>query len=192
MKIKLFEEHINETFKESTNFENVEYNVKQFWKDQYLVNSEYKINDDLSVDIPTGSVNIEHSAKLIKLPFKCEEIKKSINYIQKNIKKSDKIYVYYGSENAFKYYNDIHYIKPSVPIIKGTEHRNNNDAYISELKNLEGRNWLLFSHIYYNEEAFIIEKLDSIGYNKIETFNAFGSSAYLYDFKKLKLTEDLK
>ena len=129
---------------------------------------------------------------LIKLPFKCEEIKKSINYIQKNIKKSDKIYVYYGSENAFKYYNDIHYIKPSVPIIKGTEHRNNNDAYISELKNLEGRNWLLFSHIYYNEEAFIIEKLDSIGYNKIETFNAFGSSAYLYDFKKLKLTEDLK
>ena len=96
--------------------------------------------------------------------------------------KNDKIYVYYGAKDAFKYYDKIGFTNFSVPIILGTSSRQNKLKYIEDLKKLKGNNWLLFSHNYNNEEEYIIGKLDSFGYKNVETFRAQGSSAYLYNF----------
>ena len=67
-----------------------------------------------------------------------------------------------------------------VPIINGGTHRNNNEEYINELRNLKGRIWLLFSHVHRNEEAYVVRNLDSLGYKKIKAFKTDGSSTYLY------------
>ena len=104
------------------------------------------------------------------------------DYIQRNIKEGDKIYLYYSAQIAFSYYSDIHYFNISAPIIKGGIHRNNNAMYLKKLKNLKGRNWLLFSHNYRNEKKYIIRQLDLLGYSKIDAFLTKGSSTYLYDF----------
>ncbi len=115
-------------------------------------------------------------------PSKQEEIKRSIDYIQQHLVRNDKIYVYYGASNAFKYYSEIHYLKTSVPIVDGNKNRDDSKQYINELKQLRGRNWLLFAHVYCNEESDIVKHLDSLGYQKLKTFTTDGSSAYLYDF----------
>ena len=69
-----------------------------------------------------------------------------------------------------------------MPIIYGKPNRNHKIGYIEELKRLNGKTWLLFMHNSDNEEEFIINSLDSIGYNQIKTFRTHGSSTYLYDF----------
>ena len=67
-------------------------------------------------------------------------------------------------------------------VIFGKANRADKSTYIEQLINLRGNIWLLFSHNYNNEEEYIITQLDSLGYNRIETFRAIGSSTYLYDF----------
>jgi hypothetical protein len=119
----------------------------------------------------------------IGFPQQHEEIKKTINYIENNINKNDKIYVNYFASNAFKYYSDIQFMHISAPILNGSKNCNNNEKYINELKNLKGRNWLLFVGFGDNDTSYIIRNLDSLGYNKIETFITYGSSTYLYDFR---------
>jgi hypothetical protein len=118
----------------------------------------------------------------IGFPRQHEEIKRTIDYIQNNISKNDKIYVNYFASNAFKYYNDIQFMNISAPIIYGSNW-NNNEKYVNELKNLKGRNWLLFVGFGDNDTSYIIKNLDSLGYNKIRTFVTYGSSTYLYDFR---------
>jgi hypothetical protein len=115
--------------------------------------------------------------------FKTErqEIKKSINYIYANISDNEAIYVYYGASWAFEYYNDIGFVKSKVPFINTTVEWGDFEGTITELKTLNGKNWLLFSHSY-GEEVEITSKLDSIGYTKLVEFQTVGSSAYLYDF----------
>ena len=135
----------------------------------------------LAILIPLSLFFILYSAGF---PQTHEEIKRSIIYIQNNLNKNDKIYVYYGASKAFKYYNDIQFMKISVPIINGGAHRNNNEEYINELRNLKGRIWLLFSHVHRNEEAYVVRNLDSLGSKKIKTFKTEGSSAYLYYFSE--------
>lgn len=118
----------------------------------------------------------------IGIPLKMEEIKENIFHIQKHIIKKDKIYVFYGALPAFKYYKHINYIKGHLEIIYDSKNINNKDKYIDELKKINGRIWLLFSHKFSDVEYNIIKKLDSLGYTKIESFNSFGSKTYLYDF----------
>ena len=115
-------------------------------------------------------------------PQKNEEIKNTIHYLDQHISKNDKIYVYYGAGSAFLYYKKTQMIKINVPVVFGSKNRSDKNIYIHELKKLSGRNWLLFSHVYENEEEFIIRQLDSLGYKKLETFKTYSSSAYLYDF----------
>jgi len=118
----------------------------------------------------------------VGFPRQHEEIKRTIDYIQNNINKNDKIYVNYFAANAFKYYNDIQFMNINVPVIYGSVDRNNDEKYINELKNLKGRNWLLFVGFGDNDTSYIIKKIDSLGYNKVKTFVTYGSSAYLYEF----------
>jgi len=118
----------------------------------------------------------------VGFPRRHEEIKRTIYYIQNNINKNDKIYVNYFAANAFKYYNDIQFMNINVPVIYGSVDRNNDEKYINELKNLKGRNWLLFVGFGDNDTSYIIKKIDSLGYNKVKTFVTYGSSTYLYEF----------
>ncbi len=115
-------------------------------------------------------------------PIQHEEIKRSISYIQQHINNDDKIYVYYGASCAYEYYSKIRYTNITTPIIYGKSYRKSNEKYLEEMKNLKGRNWLLFSHVYDNEETCIIKKLDSLGYKRLDSFFTIGSSTYLYDF----------
>lgn len=115
-------------------------------------------------------------------PLKREEIKDSIIHLQQNISKNEKIYVFYSALPAFRYYQKIQFIKVSAPIIFGTNNFNHNDKYIRELIKLKGKNWILFSRKFSDVETNIIKQLDSLGYEKIETFKTYGSKTYLYDF----------
>ena len=118
----------------------------------------------------------------IGFPRQHEEIKRTIAYIQNNISKNDKIYVNCFASNAFKYYSDIQFMNITAPVIYGGVDSNNDEKYINELRNLKGRNWLLFVGVGDNDTSYIIKKLDSRGYKKIKAFVTYGSSTYLYDF----------
>ena len=120
-----------------------------------------------------------------QFPFKHQEIKDSISYIHENRKPEENIYVYYGSKQAFLYYKDVNFIENQVGFVIGTNNRKNKYKYLEELKALEGRNWLLFTNPHGEvDQQFIISRLDSIGYDRIHSFTANGSSAYLYDFEE--------
>jgi hypothetical protein len=133
----------------------------------------------LSILIPFSILSV---TPWYAFPLKKEEIKKSIDYIKNNIADENKIYVYKGALDAYKYYDNIEYINFSNSVIFGKANRADKSTYIEQLINLRGNIWLLFSHNYNNEEEYIITQLDSLGYNRIETFRAHGSSTYLYDF----------
>ena len=133
----------------------------------------------LSILIPFSILSV---TPWYAFPLKKEEIKKSIDYIKNNIADENKIYVYKGALNAYKYYDKIEYINFSNSVIFGKGTRADKSKYIEQLINLRGNIWLLFSHNYNNEEEYIITQLDSLGYHRIETFRSHGSSTYLYDF----------
>ena len=133
----------------------------------------------LSILIPFSILSV---TPWYAFPLKREEIKDSIRFIQKNIKKDHNIYVYYAASEAYEYYEQIGFTDFSAPIIYGESNRNHNIGYIDELKRLNGKTWLLFMHNWGNEEEFILSSIDSIGYNQIKTFRTHGSSTYLYDF----------
>lgn len=116
-----------------------------------------------------------------KFPQRREEVKSSIGYIRTNMSKGDKVYVYRDASAVFKYYSDIQFADIHGPIIYGI-YRMRNEEFLSELRALTGRNWLLFAHDTGNDEGRILGQLDSLGYSKVTSFKTKGSSAYLYDF----------
>lgn len=123
----------------------------------------------------------------LQFPLEKEEIKKSLDYIEKNIKKKDIIYVYYGSHRAFTFYKEAKIINLKNEIIVGTSHRNKNYEYDHELLNLKGKVWLLFSHVYsfkgFNEEKYMVEFLLSKGSELLDIKNYKNSSVYYIDTK---------
>jgi len=116
--------------------------------------------------------------KLITPIFK-EEIKPVIEYYIKNKEEKDKIYVYYGAKNAFKYYT---YNKNVMFLSSESGNRENPQNYLIELDKFkrEGRIWFIFSHVYNDEEKIFTVYLDHIGY-RIDSFKGSGASVYLYD-----------
>jgi hypothetical protein len=115
-------------------------------------------------------------------PQEKQEIKKSIDYIQQHKGDGDKLYMYYGTCYAIEYYEKTKYFKTTAAITYGTNNRSEKEKYIAELKRLQGRNWLLFSSTYDDEETYITGQLDMLGYKRLESFATTGSSTYLYDF----------
>ena len=70
----------------------------------------------LSILIPFSILSV---TPWYAFPLKKEEIKKSIDYIENNIADENKIYVYKGALNAYKYYDKIEYINFSNSVIFG-------------------------------------------------------------------------
>jgi hypothetical protein len=118
---------------------------------------------------------------LSKYPFEKEEIKKSINYIEKNISIEDKVYVYYGAIHSYNYYSKIGEAKFTRQVIIGKSHRKNKNNYTKEINKLKGKVWILFSHNYENEKELILEFIKSKGGIKIKQFETIDSSAFLFD-----------
>ncbi len=116
-------------------------------------------------------------------PMKRDEIKESIQYIEKMSITSDRICVYFAALCAFQYYQDINFMATKKPTILGCWDKNIRlKKTIDDFNQLKGKNWLLFSQVFDNEEAKMIHYLDSLGYPKLNSFKTNGSSAYYYDF----------
>lgn len=116
------------------------------------------------------------SLKTLVSPVLIEETRPLISFWKENRQKDDLIYVYYGSDGPFKYY------APSESAIFGLNSRDNPALYENDLEKLKGnsRVWLLFSHVYNNEEEFMLSRLEKMG-KKIKDFYAPGASLYLYN-----------
>ena len=119
-------------------------------------------------------------------PSKTEEIKQSIDFISSNIKPNETIYVYYGAKMAFDYYREIGKINFKNEIVFGNSFRGNNAKYVDEIRKNKQKCWILFSHIYDNENTYIANSLDS-AYKREFVFKAVGSEAYLYNLSKENL-----
>uniref|UniRef100_A0A7V0Z633 Glycosyltransferase RgtA/B/C/D-like domain-containing protein n=1 Tax=candidate division WOR-3 bacterium TaxID=2052148 RepID=A0A7V0Z633_UNCW3 len=124
---------------------------------------------------------------LIK-PRAPEELKPVLEYLKKNKKDEDIVYVYYGAINAFKYYKN-KFFNPDESFVLGIESRKDWSGYYQDIEKLKGnkRVWFIFSHIAThlggNEEKVFLSYLNLIG-SKIELFTTSGASAYLYDLSK--------
>ncbi|MEO0185912.1 MAG: hypothetical protein ABIL20_08965, partial [candidate division WOR-3 bacterium] len=124
---------------------------------------------------------------LIK-PRAPEELRPVLEYLRKNMREGDLIYVYYGAENAFRYYQE-KFPEIAGRYIPGKESRDDWTGYYKEIEKLKGneRIWFIFSHIAthlgVNEEKLFLSYLDLSG-TKIESFKASGASAYLYQLNK--------
>ena len=122
-------------------------------------------------------------------PIELEEIKESVDYISRQSMEKDQIYLYYGAAPAFSFYQDTGYSLPSLQVIHGEKHRGDQDKYMEELSSLSGRTWVLISHPFAEEETFIVDSLAERGVVPLSTFQAKGSSVYLFDLPTLKPEE---
>jgi len=120
---------------------------------------------------------------IAEFPIQHEEIKKCLDFVNQNIKDSDNIYVYYAAKNAFVYYVEINYFKAkNTYTIASWSNRGHIDKAFDDLKQLKGKNWLLFSHVHDDDEGIMVHYLDSLGYPQLSSIKAIGSSVYCYDF----------
>lgn len=119
-------------------------------------------------------------------PFKVDEVISSINYIQKEIKVDEKVFVYHSAIRTFQYYQDIGLVKKRYSITKGCCYfRFEKAKYIDELLTLKGKYWILFGHAHEGEIHYILDELENRQIQAINTFIDRGSCAFLFDFKAL-------
>ncbi len=117
-----------------------------------------------------------------------EELRPVLEFLLKNRKEEDRIYIYYGAVNALKYYQTRFLVFPKDYIL-GIESRDDWTGYYRDIERLKGnkRVWFIFSHIAThlggNEEKLFLSYLNLIG-NQIISFTTSGASAYLYDLSK--------
>jgi hypothetical protein len=117
-----------------------------------------------------------------EFPIQKQEIKKSIQYIEENTRKHEKIYIYGNAKRAYAYYERINYVNFSDRIIIGGSYRSKGDAFFDEILKLNGLNWVLMSQIQPKEEIYVGEQLRLRGVHAIDSIKTIGSSATLYDF----------
>ncbi len=117
-------------------------------------------------------------------PFQHEELKESLAFIRSHASQADGIYVYNGATPAFQYYHQTGRGVILKSIVQGGTHKEDKSAYLAELHAIDGRCWLLFSHVYQQEDQFIIASMHAEGYEPVSTFTTVGSSAYLFEFHR--------
>ncbi len=117
-----------------------------------------------------------------------EELRTVLEYVQKNKKEDDIVYVYYGAVNAFRYYQE-RFSNIGDDYIAGVESRTDWTGYYRDIQKLKGnkRVWFLFSHIAthlgVNEEKLFLSYLNCLG-QCIESYTAPGASTYLYNLSE--------
>ena len=119
-----------------------------------------------------------------------EEIRPVIRYLKEHQKSGDVLYLYYGSNLAFQFYQK-QFGYEDGDYIKGRASRGNLSNYRKELNDLRGnkRVWVLFSHVGNErgayEQGFFLNHLDRIGVRR-EFFKRVGAGVYLYDLSDAK------
>jgi len=114
------------------------------------------------------------------------EVKESIKFLKENVSDDETIYMYWLGGAIFKYYQDIGFANFKIPVIIGTEAYKDPEYeqnLFKVLDNIHGKCWLFFVRDTWGGQEFIINHLDSMGYNKIKEYKTSCSSIYLYDFK---------
>jgi dolichyl-phosphate-mannose-protein mannosyltransferase len=124
---------------------------------------------------------IWHFAK----PKGVEEIKLSLEYVEKHRSGGDILYCYYGAVPALEYYTRRGLIGPIDEVI-GVDSHQQWASYEEDLNKLRGqkRVWILFSHVWQtggvDEEVLFLNYLDLFG-TRLDSHKVAGASAYLYD-----------
>jgi hypothetical protein len=126
-------------------------------------------------------LNLIHVFK--NIPTENEEVKKSMNYINTNIKDSDSINVYFISEPAYLFYrNQYKGLKDKPYRILGNWKMKTWTDYQTEINAINGKSWLIFSEGYsigsLNGENFVIQCLESSGHKVLSKRKFTGSSCY--------------
>ncbi len=124
---------------------------------------------------------ISSSYHLIK-PISKEEIKPIMSYMEEHYQNGDSIYLYYWSQFAFKYYSESYGFKnEKIGIFSmassGWVNPDDRSSSIEELDKLRGKKrvWILFSHIYKDDDKVFIYNLDKLGI-RLESFKKIGTS----------------
>lgn len=130
---------------------------------------------------------VSNFVKMATHPFRLEEVRPLLDELQKGVKPGDKIYVYYGAVEAFKFYYKTKYYRmiDKKNIIWGDNHRDDINKYGMDLeKILKGnmRIWIVFSHHWESERDYIIDYLNHKGH-LIMNISNIGTEAFLFKIK---------
>jgi hypothetical protein len=138
----------------------------------------------LLIPVWFGSVLYANGFYAARFPFKKEELKKTLLFINSNRMEDDLIYIYPGAIHAFNYYRNIKLFNVKEGLLKvGGYYPLEFEKYLDEILLLRGNNWLVFSHAG-DEEKYIIDQLKFKGYSIVKEYKDVGSSAYLFDFER--------
>lgn len=113
-----------------------------------------------------------------------EELRTALEYVDKNYRENDVLYVYYASLNAYRYY--AYRFGFEHDYVVGIESRDNWKQYYHDMEMIKGnhRVWVIMSHIAtwhgVDEEKLFVSYLDMLGKQK-DALRVSGATAYLYD-----------
>ena len=120
-------------------------------------------------------------------PKRPEHVRPVMQYVARQWRAGDSLWVYYGAGQAFAYYNRMLGIAGDVRI--GECNRANPREYLRDVDSVRGRPraWILFSHSYLGERRLLVEYLDAIG-RRLDEFRApaddtstLAGQVFLYD-----------
>jgi len=118
-------------------------------------------------------------------PQTTEEMRPVVQYIKERKGAEDTLYIYYGAQFMFKYYQGKYGFSERDYIV-GIRSRNDVQNYIRDLEKLRGRDrvWFVFAHSFsrrgVDERTFYLHYLDNVG-TRLDAFERFGAAVYLYD-----------
>ena len=121
------------------------------------------------------------------------DIKPVLGYVGEHRKPDETLYVFHGSEPAFRYYAPFYGIDAATAIIgyDTTRKKEALEAFQDDITRLDGtpRVWFVFSDIVDcggcegDMQAYYVGYLNGYGV-KLDEFNAAGANAYLYDLSR--------
>jgi hypothetical protein len=123
-------------------------------------------------------------------PIMGANIKPVMEYVSRNRNPDDTIYVYHGSDPAFKYYAPFYGLDTGEVIVgfDTTRKKIALEGFFSDMDRLRGnpKVWFIFSDIVDcggcegDMQAFYVDYLNGLG-TMLDSFRASGANAYLYD-----------
>lgn len=123
----------------------------------------------------------------IGFPVKKEEIKEALLYIESNSEKTVPVYIYYGARSSFLYYSNTGFTTIAHRSVYGTIHRDDIHRYIDEIPRNQKEFWLLFSHVYKEEDLYILNNLTHAGFVREKEYKTQGASAFLIKKNELNI-----
>ncbi len=122
------------------------------------------------------------AAHFLLRPYHREEIVPAVEYVLEQRAEDDLLYLYHAAQPAFHYYEEVRGwpgdYRPSVAAIYDWE------GYFGDLETLREheRVWIIFSHVFGDEERLFLNYLNHLGGVERDRFQSVGASVYLYEF----------